>query len=208
LKLQGQQAFQLLLILVGSLLDTREDRLLETEVIRGVLRVETPFFDKLPEALAQVKSGRVGGQKESRDAETLGHTLSQCTPLRAGSVEHDGDRHPTMPPCQKPQELTDGLGRDGGQRRDGEDVPRCGVQRRQYIAALPPTGRFDTEAFTTPHQSQKRGKDKVGGIQKADDPLRRFGFCSARFELLGCAGFLGGAIGFGRDVANVAQLHA
>jgi len=48
----------------------------------------------------------------------------------------------------------------------------------------------------------------VGGSPKETDPLRRFGFGSARFELRGFAGVWYGNLGLGRDVANFAQFPA
>ena len=72
-------------------------------VVRIVLGVQALLFDKLPEALNQIQIGRVGGQEQQLDAQPLRQTLHQRTPLIAGIVEHDGERHAWMGTRQHPE---------------------------------------------------------------------------------------------------------
>ena len=85
---------------VRGLRNTRDDRVLEREMIRIVLGVQTRLFDKLPEALNQMQIRRVGGQEQQRDAQPLRQTLHQRAPLIAGIGEHDRERHSWMGPRQ------------------------------------------------------------------------------------------------------------
>ena len=81
-----------------------------------------------------------------------------------------------MGSCQKPQQLTDRLGCDVGQVVDGEDLLSCGIQGRQHIQSLAPTGGFPKQSLEAPDQGEKRRIDKVRGVHKEDQPLARFGF--------------------------------
>src|SRR5207247_354989 len=54
---------------------------------------------------------------------------------------------------------------------------------------------------------KKRGKDQMGRLHKADDPLTGFGFCQAWCELLGLEGFWRCDIRFGGNLTNLAWLH-
>src|SRR4029453_2980186 len=75
------------------------------------------------------------------------------------------------------------------------------------MEALPPTGGFDKQPLKAPHQSQTRGKDKMGRIHKEDHTLTGFGLFQAWFELLGFKGFLGCDLRFGGNLTNFAWFH-
>jgi hypothetical protein len=51
-------------VLVRSLFNTGDDRVLERMVIRIVLGVQPRLFDKFPAALNQIQMGRIRWQKQ------------------------------------------------------------------------------------------------------------------------------------------------
>ena len=81
-----------------------------------------------------------------------------------------------MRPRQEPQQLTDRLGHDVGQVLDGEDLLNRGIQSRQHVQALPPTGRLHKQALEAPQQSEKRRINNMRRVHKEDHSLARFGF--------------------------------
>jgi hypothetical protein len=81
-----------------------------------------------------------------------------------------------MGSCQKPPQLTDRLGGDVGQVLDGEDPLSGGIQCRQHVQSLAPTGGLHKQSLEAPERSEKRRLDKVRGVHKEDQPVARFGF--------------------------------
>ena len=55
---------------------------------------------------------------------------------------------------------------DVGQVLDGEDLLSRGIQSRQHVQALLPTGRLHNQALEAPQQSEKWRINKMRSIQK------------------------------------------
>ena len=115
------------------LFNTIHDRLLKRCTIRIVLRVQTLFFDKFPEAFNQIQVWGIGGQVEQLNPQRLGNRLHECTPLIAGVVQDEGDWKARVCARQQKQQLTDGLRRNIREIRDGQDLVRDSIQRGQHI---------------------------------------------------------------------------
>ena len=82
------------------------------------------------------------------------------------------------------------------------------MQGRQDIQALATARRFDKQTRETPDQGQKGCIHEMRGIHKEDCPLTGLGFRQARLELLCFERFLDFRIGFGRNLSQLARLHA
>jgi len=140
-----------------------------------IMIVETFLFDEFPQALDQIQVGRVWRQEKQFDFQCKRQVHDQTTMLIAGIVHDEGHRQVWKQLSQLLKQLTDGLGIDVAIIADGDDLFGNGIQCPQNVEALPSAGRLDENAHKAPEITQKRAKDKMGGINEEKLALTCFG---------------------------------
>lgn len=124
-----------------------------------------------PEPFDEVQVRRVARQEQQLDPQRLGQPLHQLTPLVAGVVQYQRDRHPQPPAGQRPQQGADRLRVDVAVVGHPEDLVRHRVEGPQHVVALPTRRGADELPGQAPQEAQERGEHEVGGVDEEHRPL-------------------------------------